>query len=212
MKKLVLLLLLFAVNVNGKCLICESNNVESKYAHIADFVQFRIYGTDSSIVEIKTSLIHCKDCGFAFYKKRFNEDEERKLYDDYRGESYQKLRQKYETWYTKEFNYSLGNSEYEISLRTKHLLNIVRKRNLDIKSLLDFGGDKGQFIPDEFNCKKYVYEISGIKPKEGIISLQKMDGMVFDFIMCAHVLEHVSDPKAVVLTCKAHLVGGGIYI
>ncbi|MDR0617359.1 MAG: class I SAM-dependent methyltransferase [Endomicrobium sp.] len=110
----------------------------------------------------------------------------------------------------KKINNAVGFDDLELLERQEHLKNLLKNvgvNTLAIKSILDYGGDVEQHIPDSFiNARKYVYEVSKVTPKEGVLSLSKIDGMNFDFVMCCHVLEHVSYPQDVVNILNSLLV------
>lgn len=156
--------------------------------------------------------MYCTHCNFAFFNPRPDDNELSKLYSHYRGLEYQKRRFKTEKWYTKKINHLVGNGITEIRNRNNNLIEIIKKNNVPIKTIkniLDFGGDRGQFIPNIFkNVPKYVYEISEVTPIAGVkkinpFSMKNTDKLKqFDFIICAHVLEHVSQPVTIVRQLK----------
>lgn len=131
----------------------------------ADFLFERQFGMQ----EKATALGHCPNCGFSYSLYRPNDEEMDRLYSGYRDEEYQKQREKYEPNYTKEFNDSLTNPEDGGKKRRDGILQFIQDY-VDIGqtgTVLDFGGDRGQFIPEEFvNADKYVYEISGMEVLE----------------------------------------------
>lgn len=188
----------------AKCLICSSEKVKIKPAKLAPFLAYRMYSSK----RVATSLIYCKECGFSFFELRPGAEDFRKLYRGYRDETYQKERQKYESWYSREINSLLADDYDEVQSRKNNLLNFLNKhiKIKTIKSILDFGGDKGQYIPNICNCRdKYVYDISGVEAENGAISLNKLEdvlGRHFDLIMCCHTLEHVSYPSEVIKMIK----------
>ena len=143
-------------------------------------------------------MCYCKKCGFSWYDRRLSNEEETKLYCGYRSEEYQLMREKYEPEYTKELNYLLGHDDDDLKQKQKLLTQILKKWDvLPIQNALDYGGDLGQRYPTDIPIKnKYVYDISGIKPLDGIINIptyENAGNINFDFIMCNHTLEHVGD-------------------
>lgn len=195
---------------NNKCLICGSKNVNQYDAKFAEFIVARVFDGKNK----DFNLVQCKDCGFSFFTYRFEDKEVQKLYTNYRDDEYQKQRQFYDSWYTKSINDLIGKNKKEIKSRNANLTKIL-KTYADIskiKKVLDFGGDEGQFIPNILNnSQKYVYDISGVKTLDGIISLKTLDDckkITPDFVMCNHVLEHVVNPLAVVEDIKSILKSG----
>lgn len=185
---------LFENPTNKKCILCKSTDTTMDKAHFAPFLKERMFlGKEKN-----TSLIHCKNCDLYFSEYRPSDEEMDRLYCSYRDENYLLQRMQYEKGYTEEYN----SLEY-INLRISLLANFLKKyMDLNsIKKLLDYGGDKGQFIPKEFvNAKKYVYEVSGNQVIDGIKllkNLQDVNKIKWDFIMCCQVLEHLSDPLSV---------------
>lgn len=180
----------------SSCPICSSMKIKAYPAIISGFLAERIGGETSEDVQ----LCHCRSCGFCYYNPRLESDEVKRLYDGYRGSEYQRMRQRHEPMYTEEFNAALGKDPREQKVRKELLREYLRsERNLDeIRSVLDYGGDRGQFICDELcAAERYVYEISGTAPEPGIHSLTSLDECKrrrFDLIMCCHLLEHASDP------------------
>lgn len=180
----------------NKCVICGNENLKRIAGYFAPFLIERMFDNE----DVKSDVLFCGNCNFYFSEVRPTDEKLSKLYKDYRGEEYQKQRQKYEVEYTPEVNYALGHDEDNIQLR-KYRLQDLLKNFMDfskIKNVLDYGGDNGQCIPDCFkDANRYVYEISGVEPLEGIKSITKKDDLTkykWDFIMCSHVLEHVSYP------------------
>ena len=192
------------------CLICKSKNINKFKAQFADFIAERVFDGENMAI----NLLHCEKCGFAYFDYRVSDDESTKLYSGYRNKGYQKQRQKHECWYTEEINKLIGNSNLEIKNRNNNLEDILKKYiNISrIQSVLDFGGDRGQFIPDVFKAvKKYVYEISGVEPCSGIQSLTSMEECYlndYDLVICANVLEHLANPSEKVRQIKSLLKKG----
>lgn len=187
----------------GACIVCNSKKMVRFKAVASPFIAERIWKQSPFDVE----FLHCKGCGVAFFNPRPSNDELNVLYADYRGAEYQQARQKHEKEYTVEFNRMLGDCN--LNLHRKTALSGIIKTHVDareIRSVLDYGGDRGQFIPsDFFNAEKYVYDVSGIKPVAGVKTIKNLSGrkgMKFDFIMCCHLLEHVARPSEILDNIK----------
>jgi len=196
-----------------KCVLCGSLEIHRFPAKLNPFIANRA-GLDEDTL---TELIKCSQCDFKFYNPRLDEVEINRLYEGYRGAEYQVQRQKYEPWYTPEINDLIGKNEIELKQRKDNLRELL-SRNTDIagiESVLDFGGDRGQFILDELvNAKKYVYEISKVLPLDGIEVITEIDDSArYDLVMCCHVLEHYSYPREL-LEVLVPLIGanGFLYI
>ena len=187
----------------SKCLVCKSNNTKVFKSKVAKFLSIRMLNGE----EQETDAVFCKDCGFLYYTFRPTDEQMNKLYYRYRDEEYQKQRQSCECWYTPKINELIGNSLSEKETRNKNLENIINK-NIEIENInnvLDFGGDKGQHIPNIFSKKeKYVYDISGVEPIAGVNFTDLKDkSKKFDFVMCCHLLEHVCSPQQIIEQIKS---------
>ena len=182
----------------NKCFICNSNNVENLKSSVSDFLKMRMYEGKN----VPTNVIHCNDCDFTYYTLRPNEEEIKRLYNNYRNSTYQKERQCFESWYTPIINEMIGNGTVEIESRRKNSEEIFAKYiNIDmISTVLDYGGDRGQHIPPILNGKKrYVYEISGVRTVPGVYNLTNIADKqnYFDVVLCCNVLEHVVNPAQI---------------
>jgi len=186
------------------CVICGSNDLTGYDTYCTPFIAERIWNA----APFPVKLLHCNNCDFIFYSPRPEDNELEKLYKNYRGPEYQKQREKFEKGYTKELNESIGNNRLEVEERKSNMSAFLEGRfdTGKVKSVLDYGGDKGQFILDEFNtAERYVYEISdnplcpGIKR---IVDISESEDKKFDFILCCHVLEHASNPHFIINRIK----------
>ncbi|MDR0734487.1 MAG: class I SAM-dependent methyltransferase [Elusimicrobiota bacterium] len=190
----------------ANCLICGGGDVKTIKTKVSGFLTERMF----SGVEKKTDLIHCKTCGFAYYSLRPAAAELANFYKGYRDSFYQKQRQKHDIWYTAEMNAAIGKTPVEIQNRRVNLERIIKRhlRAREIKTVLDYGGDKGQHIPDIFAAaQKFVYDLSGVAPVKGVKSLSaaELEHKKFDFVMCSHMLEHAPDPKREISSVIKHL-------
>src|SRR5690242_13827695 len=90
-----------------ECPACGAKCLEFREAIIAPFIAARVFGSRSKCCR----LARCGTCGLVFYEQRYNDLEVERLYAGYRSEDYYQTRHRYEPWYTKSLNYSLGAAE-----------------------------------------------------------------------------------------------------
>jgi Methyltransferase domain len=157
----------------------------------------KIYGK-SALLEMAI----CTSCSFIQTKLPFPEEAIGRLYADYRSDSYNQERIRYEPEYAAIASQA-GSSIQEIQARTVGLTRwLTGKSDLERNfSMLDYGGADGKFLPN-LPGEKYVFDISDIAPAEGITRIRDESRLgSYSYIQLAHVLEHVPYPLA--LTRKA---------
>jgi len=160
-------------------------------------------------------MVECADCGLRYSDLRLNDEEVGILYAGYRGPAYFRLRHAHEPWYAQRVNGGLGCDPRAIKVRQEHLEKMLKAEHVwdEIRTILDFGGDRGQFIPAPLIAEKWVYEISSVEPIPGVRAcsrLEDLGGRSFDLVMLCHVLEHAMDPAALIRTNASLLSQGGI--
>jgi hypothetical protein len=181
-----------------RCVICEGDISSKTTGLVAPFLAERIWQRKAFAIK----LAKCGSCGFLFFNPRLEEHEAKLLYDDYRSERYQQMRFRHEPWYTKAFN--SGLSDEKIMVARRELLHSIVAENAGfsgIETVLDFGGDQGQLIQDLPVANKYVYDISGVEKRPGIVGISDFAGCLahrYDLIVCSNVLEHVGFPRELV--------------
>ncbi len=183
---------LFQHEGKRKCILCGQEDCTYDKAHFAPFLTERMFLGKKQA----TRLIHCRNCGLYYSDYRPAEHEIARLYDCYRNEMYVEQRKKYEPEY---FNEKFSKEQYCKERKESIIKFIAPYVNFEaIKTVLDYGGDKGQYIPNEFcHADKYVYDISGNQTIEGVTLLRTVDDskrVKWDFILCMHLLEHLSEP------------------
>jgi len=141
------------------------------------------------------NLCQCHSCSFRFFDARLTDSEIQRLYAGYREDAYFKARHSYEFWYSRNVNDGIGGDPAEIASRKLNLSRFIGERSRSIQSVLDYGGDRGQFIPEDLGTEHFVFEVSNAQPVQGATRLTSVEGMQFDFVMLAHVLEHCSEPR-----------------
>lgn len=175
---------------------------------LADSFQ-KIYGK-SVLVEIES----CTFCSFIQTKSPFPEEAIGRLYTDYRSDSYNQERIRYEPEYASIAS-QVGISNQEVQTRKLGLTRwLTGKLNRDGDfSMLDYGGADGKFLPD-LTGEKYVFDISNIEPVTGIKRIgDESELSSYSYIQVAHVLEHVSYPLVLARKALSFLKSSGyLYI
>ncbi len=193
-----------------RCVVCDSESLVRYPAVTSPFI--------AQIVQWPApqhcSLVECAGCGHRFFDLRLDEAEMGQLYGNYRGKDYFAIRHHWEPWYSKAINQAIGHDQREIDSRRDYVLQFLRKSlppAVFAGEVLDYGGDKGQFIPPELGRKKYVFEVSDQEPVEGIVRLGTKQALrrPFDLVMLCHVLEHLSDPFQFLLELREQLGPAG---
>lgn len=154
----------------------------------------RVYG-NSVCVEMQ----FCLDCTFVQVKHGFSDEALGRLYADYRSPSYNEERIRYEPSYAQICDF-VGIGDKEIESRVSGLTAWL-KGKIDCSdgfSMLDFGGSDGRFLPS-LDGRKYVFDISSVSPQPGVVRIEKeADLETYPYVQVAHVLEHVTEPLALV--------------
>ena len=188
-----------------KCPCCNSTNFLKSPAVLMPFISKRIFDYDlisieeswllynfpSGICLSQCASCQCQDCNFLFLDMRFDDEEMSLLYDDYRGETYTKMRDFYEP------GYALKNCQMESGIKYKPEIENFLSSLGHYNSVLDWGGDDGINTPFEDADNVYIYDISGKKVLPNFISLNQNELLdkEYDLIVCSNVLEHVSYPQ-----------------
>ena len=156
----------------------------------------------------------CDECLFVQAKHPFSEEAISRLYLDYRADSYNAERIKYEPTY-KAIAHRVGTDDVEIQVRVKAVTEWLSDKIQISKdfTMLDYGGADGRFLP-QLAAEKFVYEVSNIAPLEGITRIQhEIELGTYSYVHLAHVLEHVVDPLKLVERVVPHIRPGGyLYI
>jgi hypothetical protein len=184
-----------------RCLVCEQDELNTYSAILAPWIR-QLCNLN---LEQTTSFLECKSCGFCSFSYRYSETEMKSIYEHYRGAQYVKARRSWEPWYTvKEADYyKLNNSAVEN--RNDFMRSSFVKAKVSISSVdsvLDFGGDLGQFIPSEIHGTRFLLDPSNapVENENGIIRVSSLDQVPIelDLIMNCHTLEHLSDFQTVI--------------
>lgn len=184
------------------CFLCGSTDIETVNTVVSDFVMARICPNFKRGENYKTKLCFCRNCSFAYYDYRFSEEESYNLYRNYRDEEYQKTREHYECWYTPKVNQLLNSDVIALNEQRKQITTmLLSNTKREIKIALDYGGNEGKTFTENIGTeKKFVYDISGVQPIEGIQLISEIENLKkhnYDFIMCNALFEHLAYPMEV---------------
>ena len=157
---------------------------------------------------ISVNLLECKRCGLRYYDKRYSDFEMARLYSEYRGKRYFSVRNKCEPWYSAKLN-SATLTDAAVKLNKNRVWSYLK--HYKIKSALDYGGDRGQNIPDEIP-ERFLYDPADVQPVLGVtkVNESELENRRFDCIICMNVLEQVAHPMQFVEELVGHLNEGGL--
>jgi SAM-dependent methyltransferase len=192
------------------CPCCLSSKSTARWAIVAPFLAHFAVGQPPFLCR----LLDCTVCSFRFFDARLEPAEVERLYSGYRGDEYFAARHRCEFWYSRKVNDGIGGDPDEIALRVKTLDDFIRPHvtQAAIKTVLDYGGDRGQFIPASAGSEKFVFELSDAVPVPGVTRIateQELSQMKFDCILSLGVLEHCSEPSEILEKLRSYMNPGG---
>jgi len=174
------------------CPLCQTPILRTTPAPVAAFLREHAQ-LDAPVLG---GLFDCDGCGFRGFVDRYEPREIEEIYRDYRGPKYFARRHHHEPWYTRARNDAIGGP-LEVRRRRERLSRFLVAQRVapPLRTALDWGGDRGQFIPELFE-ERHVFEISGVEPVPGVrrVDREELHRRRYDLVILAHVLEHASQP------------------
>lgn len=181
------------------CKLCASSSTKMMaHAVLAPWITAII----SSTPQPKFSRLYlCSECGFQFFDYRYSDFEMNALYSNYRGEEYFTSRHSWEPWFTRKTMNSWHPSKnpFGVESRKAYMAALFSKNEIDLGSItgvLDFGGDLGQFFPQESRGAKYLVDpANSDNNDDGIIRVASLESIndSCELVMNCHTLEHIPD-------------------
>jgi hypothetical protein len=195
----------------GACPCCGSVELSARWAVVSPFLAEYAVGRAPWLCR----LMDCTACSFRFFDARLTGEEVGRLYSGYRGEGYFKARHRAEFWYSHKVNDGIGGDPAEIAARVGALEEVLAPAvaGREIDSVLDYGGDRGQFMPPTVGRRRFVFELSDAEPVAGVTRIAselELDGMTFDLILALGVLEHCSEPGDVLKHLRTRMQAGSL--
>jgi SAM-dependent methyltransferase len=195
------------------CPCCLSKESIARWAIVSPFLAHYAVGRPPFLCK----LLECSACSFRFFGSRLEPDEVTRLYSGYRGKHYFAERHRWEFWYSQKVNDGIGGDPGEISDRIAAMETFLLPHvdSATVRTVLDYGGDRGQFIPKPLGTEKFVFELSDAVPEPGVSrigSQQELSTMKFDIIMALGVLEHCSEPIDVLEQLRSSLNPGSFMV
>lgn len=191
------------------CVNCGNTDVRSSSAGLNNFVIDRMLGRPKEKLGFTAcKSLRCKTCEFTSIDIRFTLEEECRYYTNYMKDEYINHRFLYDNY--KEHLTPFNSKEYK-DLRRNTLDEIITSI-LDIKkinSVLDFGGDTGDLIPESLkSSKKYLLDIENRNSLDDVTVIKDVsESGPVDLIICAHTFEHVSYPRDLLEVIKTFMNG-----
>jgi SAM-dependent methyltransferase len=191
------------------CPCCGARDLDSRTALMAPFIADYVLHRQPEV----GALCQCRTCGLAFFAARYTDAEIARLYDDYRGERYLAIRHRFEPWYTRKFNDDIGGDAGMAPRQQVYRDTIAAHVDTaSIGTVLDYAGDRGQMMQGGPGREHFVYEISGVRPDDGVVGISDPDalkGRVFDLVLACGVVEHFSGPLEQLRQVAEHVKPGG---
>ena len=159
-----------------------------------------------------THIMFCGNCGLRFFDRGLSTDEAARYYREYRSDKYCAARNRCEPFYTTRIHREI--SSWLGSPQRRQALADVLSRNGGIgnfNSILDFGGGDGTLIVDLDAEERAVLDPSGTPPVAGVVRISDDASAArqWDLIVCAQVLEHLTDPRLTIGRLGSLLAPGG---
>lgn len=193
---------------NG-CPLCGEATGLVAHGVVAPFIA-ELVGRETSPSELR----RCEPCDLVFFDYRYDDKEMAAIYSGYREDSYRRIRTRWEPWYRRSVNDAFAGNPPAVADRRAFVEAVLRDAGLADErfgTIVDVGGDEGQFFPAVRASKRIVIDVSGKALPSDVTrmaSLQEL-GREAGLVIIAHVLEHLPDPLGMAQEAVDALAPGG---
>lgn len=196
------------------CVLCGHTEPQLKPTKLAKFVDDRMQGHSEPVTNVHMPWVEnftviCDSCGFKHSSRRYTLAQEQQYYHDYGSGSYLDQRCRYEG---EGLRHTFCNIQPGLLPQRRDQLTRAFQLLPEIqpRSVIDWGG-LGRSVPRIWDqCQYYSLDISGVELAQGWLP---DCGLSADLIISQQVLEHVSDPWAMIREMALRLNPGGyLYI
>ena len=178
------------------CPVCFQDAPHVQTAFISPWIR-ELSGTKRR----KSSYRFCRLCQTGFFDYRYSYTEMNTIYEDYRGPRYFLTRSRWEPSYTRELDQALADDPEVLRFRHQMILECLalfdNRLQDSIKTVVDIGGDRGQFIPPVFP-NRFVLEASNkslVMETKRVESLTEVVSIQPNLVIVSGVLEHLPAPS-----------------
>jgi len=169
--------------------------------------------------QFRTHMLACMQCHSITPCHEYSFEDLLGLYRDYRSETYNQERISVEPSYAR-IAKDVGAHPLEIKNRNAAIDDFLRTNASHFTSgaMIDYGGSDGRFLPpfvyeqfeniDIYDASEALLHASVDARKVKIIANPQLEA--YSFLTCMHVLEHVGNPKTLIVEAARLLLTGGI--
>ena len=187
------------MKIASRCVVCNSDDIEKRKVSVNSFVLDRMIKHVEPIEPMPSESeffeLTCKECQFRFLNLRFESYQENRYYQNYMCEEYINHRNKFDHPSWQKYSEYYKTDDY-YNKRKDAIILMTQPIIDDVSSVIDFGGNTGELFPFTFDDKsKFVIDVNDNLLENGVVKIKPNTDMKVDLVICAHVLEHVSDPN-----------------
>lgn len=167
----------------------------------------------------RTYMTGCKDCHTITPSLEFSYEDLSGIYRDYRSDAYNRDRISVEPGYAQLVE-AVGGHPLEITTRNSAVDAFLRRnaKHFVRGKMVDYGGSDGRFLTD-FMFETFdaieIFDVSNAPLHESVKDKHVSrtgapQEAGYTFLSCMHVLEHVGNPRALVLDALRYVAPGGL--